>query len=826
MRRIIKALIRFIFFAVPLILVVAGGGFFWMARSLPPLTGSMNLPGLAGPVTITRDQNGVPHIEASSMDDVFSGLGFAHAQDRLWQMEVSRMAAQGRLSEMFGETTVDTDIWLRSMGIYEASQASYEALPSAGQDALKAYAAGINAWIGREGRAFASKLPPEFVILGHSPEIWEPAHTIGVIKMMSITLGANSRFEVFRLSFARIGLTAEEIDDLLPPGPGDNPPPLPDLTRLLGLESGPLEIADDKKADIGPLELHDDARHGASNNWVISGDRTTTGQPLLANDPHLSLAAPSIWYLAHLRISDESGSQNLVGATLAGAPIVLLGRNDHIAWGFTNTASDVQDIFVEKINPDNKNEYLTPDGWKPFGSQRETIAVRGGDETVFDRRWTRHGPVLPTDYRNIGDYLPAETVASFQWVALAKDDTTLMSGINLWDATTVSEFQEAMVDYVTPMQSMVVADMSGNIGLIAPGRVPIRDPENLVMGRAPVPGWDSRYDWQGMIPFDRLPRQTNPPAGAIGTANAKIVGPDYPYFLTFDWEEPWRQDRIDKLIVDDRQPQSPDMSRSTQADVFSSAFAAIGPTMIGLIEGKKDVDPETMALLKNWDYTMVRDSAAPLIFLAWVRESMIGIFEDDLGPTFEPWFRARAGVMENVLAGRTARNWCDDRTTPGEESCADVLAIGFGRALVDLEQRYGSDRGKWKWGAAHLTAGEHTPFSKVPILNPFFAVQVESPGGPFTLDRGVTRLSDPKKPFISVSGSSFRGIYDFADLDNSTYIITTGQSGNLFSRHYRDFAVPWSNVESIFIPVDPASYEAAIVGRWQLVPKPNSENGM
>lgn len=819
MRRIIKALIRFIFFAVPLILIVAGAGFFWMARSLPPVSGSISLSGLAGPVTISRDQNGVPHIAASSINDVFSGLGFAHAQDRLWQMEVSRMAAQGRLSEMFGDATIETDIWLRSMGIFEASETSYDDLPETGQEALKAYAAGVNAWIEREGRSFASRLPPEFVFLGHSPDAWEPAHTVAAIKMMSVTLGANLPFEVMRLSFARLGLTSDEINDLLPPGPGDDPPPLPDLTELLELDSGPLEIEDEQRENADAFMFDDDTRRGASNNWVLSGARTTTGQPIVANDPHLSLSAPSIWYLAHLRVSDENGARNLVGATLAGSPLVLLGRNDHIAWGFTNTASDVQDIFVEKINPDNDAEYLTPDGWAEFGSQRETIKVRGGDDVVFDRRWTRHGPVLPSGYRDIGSYLPDGTVATLQWVALARDDTTLMSGINLWDSKTVADFQADMIDYVTPMQSMVVADKNGDIGLIAPGRVPIRSPENLVMGRAPVPGWDSTYDWQGMIPFAGLPRRNDPDSGVIATANAKIVDPDYPYFLTFDWEEAWRQDRIDALVVDDLQPQSPENSRSVQADVFSTGFAAMGPQMVELIAGKKNVDPQIVALLGDWDYQMIRESAVPLIFMAWVRESMIGIFKDDLGPTFDPWFRARANVMINVLAGRTARNWCDDRTTPGEESCADVLAESLERALVDLEQRFGADRTKWQWGEAHLTSGEHTPFGKVPVLKRFFDVQVASPGGPFTLDRGVTRLRDSKSPFINVSGSSFRGIYDFANLDNSTFMITTGQSGNPFSKHYRDLAVPWSDVESIRIPVDPASYDATIVGSWQLVPQ-------
>ena len=678
MRRILKALIRLIFFAVPLILVAAGAGYVWMARSLPPLSGTASISGLAEPVTISRDENGVPHIVGSTVNDVLSGLGFAHAQDRLWQMEVSRMAAQGRLSEMFGEPTVDTDIWLRSMAIYEAAEESFNALPEEGQAALRAYADGVNAWLDREGRAFESRYPPEFVILDHTPAAWTPTDSLAAVKMMSVTLGANMPHEIIRLSFARLGLSADEINDLMPPGPGDNPPPLPDLTALLGLESGPLEPATDNRAMADPFQMDELARKGASNNWVLAGDRTTTGSPVVANDPHLGLTAPSIWYLAHLRVSESGAARNLVGTTLAGAPLVLLGRSDSFAWGFTNTASDVQDIFVERVNPDNSDEYLTPDGWTPFESQAETIKVSGGEDVEFTRKWTRHGPVLPDTYRSLGDYLPPDTVAALQWVALARDDTTLMAGINLWSARTVEDFQSSMADYVTPMQSMVVADTDGNIGLIIPGRVPVRHPDNLVMGRAPVPGWLAEYDWQGFIPFNGLPRENNPSNGAIGTANAKIVGPDYPYFLTFDWEEPWRQDRVKNLVVDNPAKQSVATSRDVQADVYSPAFAAIGPLMYALVEEQGGADPDILSMLKSWDYQMVRDSAAPLVFLAWFRESMIGIFSDDLGEAFDPWFRARGNVMNNVLAGRTTRNWCDDRSTAGEEQCGPGAGRGPG----------------------------------------------------------------------------------------------------------------------------------------------------
>lgn len=820
MRRILKALIRFIFVAVPIIVIVLGLGLVWLMRSLPPASGSMVMAGLTGPVTISRDANGVPHIVGSSVEDVVAGLGFAHAQDRLWQMEVSRIAVQGRLSEIFGEPTVDSDIWLRSMGLFDASESSYQDMPEQGQTILQAYASGVNAWLQREGRSFASRLPPEFVVLGHRPEPWKPEHSIGTLKMMSVTLGANAGDEVLRLAFARLGLTAEEMDDLMPPDPSETPPELPDIGALLGLETGPLPSESDNRQAGGRFFFADrDMPRGASNNWVLSGDRTTTGQPLLANDPHLGLTAPSIWYLAHLRVEDGAGVRNLVGATLAGSPLILLGRSDHLAWGLTNTGTDVQDIFVERVNPDNPEEYLTPDGWQSFGVREETIRIRGGDERRFTHRWTRHGPVLQDSYRSIGSYLPENTVAALQWVALARDDNTMISGLDVWNAKTVQEFQAAMADYVTPMQSIVIADTDGNIGLIAPGRTPLRDPQNRVMGRAPVPGWDAMFGWKGTIPFSGLPRQLNPANGAIATANSKMVGPDYPYLLTFDWEEPWRQERIDTLVVNNGDAQSPEWMRRVQADVHSTGFAAFAPDMIGLVEGRADIDTDVVAQLKVWDYDMTRDSTEPLIFMAWMRESMIGIFEDDLGPVFESWFKARGLVMQRVLTQQTARDWCDDRRTSGAETCADMLAQSLSRALLDLEQRYGSDRSDWKWGLAHVSAGQHTPFSNVPILRDFFQVQVPSPGGPFTVDRGATPIDDAAAPFINRSGSSFRGIYDFADLEKSTFMITTGQSGNVFSRHYRDLAAPWADVEAITIPTDPQTYQPTIAGSWQLTPQ-------
>ncbi|PWW04510.1 penicillin amidase [Hoeflea marina] len=828
MRRLFKVLIRLILVLVPILVMAAGAGMLWMSRSLAPLDGSIEIVGLSGPVSIARDSEGVPHIAGETRGDVAAGLGFVHAQERLWQMEVSRMAGKGRLSEMFGKATIGTDIWLRTMAIDKAAEASMAVIDADTMAMLEGYSRGVNAWMDRNPQSFSSKLPPEFVILGHQPEPWTPVDTLICLKMMSVQLSENAGDEVLRLAFARMGMSEAEANDLMPYLVVDTPPPLPDLTPLLGLDTTPLGAPVTKaEAGSGASGLGANSYAmidavmgtGASNNWVVSGSRTQSGKPVLANDPHLGLMAPSIWYLAHLEVTSELGEpRHLIGASLPGSPYVLLGRNNDIAWGFTNTATDAQDIFVERVNPDNADEYLTPSGWAKFGAQEEVIKVHGAPDTVFTRRWTRHGPVLPASYKKLDKLLPENSVAALQWVALASDDTTANAGPRLFTFRTVSDYQDGMEPFLTPMQSMVVADTTGNIGLIAPGRVPVRDPANQVMGRAPVPGWNAIYDWRGFVPYAELPRLTNPPVGAIGTANTKIVGPDYPHFLTFDWDEPFRQQRVDTLVINAREKHTPEISREAQADVYSAAFVGLKGRFARALAGKQltTLQQGLLSRIEAWDGQMTADKGEPLIFLAWVRHMMINTFSDDLGPVFDDWFKPRINVLSRLVDGGTARNWCDVKDTPDEESCDALLIASLDDAVADLRARYGDNIDAWRWGTAHVQRGAHQPFAEVDWLAGFFNVDVEAGGGPFTLDRGVTHLENDNAPYVGTNAASFRGIYDLSDLDKSTFIQTTGQSGNVFSRHYRDMAQRWADVKSITIPTTGAG---DVEGHWQLTPE-------
>jgi penicillin amidase len=564
---------------------------------------------------------------------------------------------------------------------------------------------------------------------------------------------------------------------------------------------------------------------GASNNWVVAGARTRSGKPLLANDPHLGLTAPSVWYLAHLALEQAGAAPvNVVGASLPGVPLIVLGRTDALAWGYTNTGADVEDIFIEKLNPDNGAEYLTPEGWRTFVREPMAIVVKGVGVRHLERRRTRHGPVLPGFYRGLEALLGPGHVAALQWTALSDDDTTLAVGLLAPGLKTVADYMERMQRYLGPMQNMVVADASGHIGLIAPGRVPLRDPANTVAGRAPVPGWDARYDWKGYVPFQDLPRLMDPPQGAIGTANTRIVAANAAQHLTFDWDPAFRQRRIEELIIAaGRGPHDLNSMRQAQADVLSLAITRLQPLMTAAAQIGEKVDQQLLDQLTGWDGSMRADLPEPLIFTAWLREAVRAIYHDDLGFAFDRFWGPRATALIRLLEGRaTGRDWCDDRTTLPRKSCGAVLAAALASAVEDLERRYGKDRSKWRWGDVHQAHSEHRPLGAVGKIAglldvaAIFNISVASPGDDYTLDVGRMDFTS-SEPFANRHAASYRAIYDFADLDRSLYMHTTGQSGNAFSPFYRSFAERWAKVDYIEIATKPDRILA--LGTWTLTPK-------
>ena len=806
-RRIVKKLAWLIL--ALLILASAFGIWYWRA-SLPKVDGSLKLTGLHAAVDIVRDHNGVPHIYAKNSDDAFYALGFVHAQDRLWQMEMNRRIAAGRLSEILGAGALDTDRFLRTLGVARNAARIWEHLAPDAKEALEAYARGVNAFIDSHGQA----LPPEFYLTGApAPEHWKPVDSIGWQTMMAWDLGANWTQELLRMRLSQ-RLTLAQINQFLPPYPGEAPLPTRDYTGLYRELAGTTQqlAAVEKNAPPSLVEGM------GSNNWVVAGSRSESGKPLLANDPHLGLAAPALWYFAHL----SAPGLNVIGATLPGIPGVVLGHNDRIAWGFTNTAPDVQDLYIERINPDNPKQYQTPDGWLDFDVHSETIKVKGKPDVVLEVRNTRHGPVL-TGTIPILAKAPVDAkkyAIAFQWTALRDDDLTMQAGLHIDRAGNWQEFLAAVRDFSSPQQNMVYADVDGNIGFIAPGKVPIRKADNDLKGLAPAPGWDARYDWDGFIPFEALPQQYNPAGQKMVTANQKIVPDDYPYFITSEWTLPYRAKRIGDLL-DARPKHNLDSFAAIQKDVVSLAAQELLPLMRKAAPHTED-GKAALAMLADWNGEMLADRPEPLIFNAWAKELSHEIFADKLGEDLmgDYWeLRNVQAGMVNVLKNVDgAASWCSKTGAVDPQACIALLDSSLDAAVADLKKCFGKDPHAWRWGDAHQARSEHQPFAKVELLAPIFDISIASPGDTYTVDVGRYNLRDKDKLFTNHHAPSMRALYDLADLENSRFMHSTGQSGNVLSSHYADFSLRWANVDYLPMATKRETVEKDKMGTLTLNP--------
>lgn len=808
MTKVLKWIGLALFFAA---MLLATGLIWYRSASQPQLSGKLTIAGLSAPVDIVRDAEGIPHIYAQSIADAGFALGFVHAQDRLWQMEMNRRIAAGRVAEILGVNALPTDRFLRTLGIRRNAEKILANLPLESRAMLEAYSRGVNAYLAnRKG-----PLPPEFIITGAPvPAAWQAADSLSWQTMMAWDLGANWSQEILRMRMAQ-RLTLEQITQFLAPYPGDAPLKTQDYTKLYSRMSGVAQ----QLAAVAEVAPPSYVQGMGSNNWVVAGSKSETGKPLLANDPHLGLSAPSLWYFAHL----SAPGLNVIGATLPGLPGVALGRNDRIAWGFTNTAPDVQDLFIERIDPNRPRQYQTPTGWAGFQARMETIRVKGQPDVQMEVRETRHGPVISGVLPMLDKDGPdtQKYAVAFAWTALRPDDMTFHAFTLLNRAGNWEEFKEAMKSFHSPQQNVAYADVDGNIGFVAPARVPIRKPENDLKGLAPAPGWESRYDWAGFIAFDDLPRRFNPRVQQIATANEKIVGKDYPHFITSEWDLPYRAMRIAELLAA-RPRHNLESFAAMQKDDVSLAAKELIP-LLRETKARSERAREFLARLGAWDARMDANRADPLILHAWLREASRRIFADELGRDLMQDFWAHRNfhrAMANVLQDVDGQaKWCHEvRRKGAQPSCGDLLAEALESALADLDKRYGS-MAKWDWGSAHAARSEHRPFGKVPALAWLFDIRLPSPGDAFTINVGRNNLRDEEEPFTSRHAASLRALYDLADLENSRFIHSTGQSGNVFSPLYRNFAERWVKAEYVPMRTRRETVEKNSLGVLKLSPQ-------
>ncbi len=790
--------------------------FFYLASTESQQSGKRVIQGVIDPVTISFDLADIPHIKANSPSDAIFALGYIHATERSWQMEINRRLASGRLSEILGTDTVPIDRFMRTIGIKRSADRQLDRYPIEAKRLLQAYADGVNAGNASLGWA----LPIEYFLTRSKPGYWSSSDSVAWMLMMSLDLGGNWQKELQRLELSQY-LTTEEIWQVFPPYTKGEPVTQMDFAKFYK----DLKIFNSKRQNKSITEtVIDDEEHASStsslpgndfvlnkllpggnegigsNNWAISGKKTASGKPLLANDPHLGLSTPAIWYFAHL----DAPGLNVIGATIPGIPAVVLGRTDKFAWSFTNTGPDVQDLYIEKLDSEKKGMYRGPDGPLSFRVHQEIIDIKDRPPLRFLVKDSRHGPIISDAYQRAKNIIDTDRFAlSLRWTALDVENQSVVGLLEMNRSINLDSFKEALRKNYAPMQNVVMADLEGNISYQAAGAAPKRTLHQGLYGVAPAPGWEKQHDWTGYIPFEQLPSSNNPNQGWIATANQQIISENNPNPLTGDWELPMRYERIASLIQK-KDRHDIDSMHAMQGDTFS--LGAV-PLLDLFKSSKPQHELGTMALniSKDFDGDMKSDSAAALIFNAWVDQltrrlfSRLGyIFKEEYGKR-----HFRDALLEQVKDPNSP--WCDKPETEQKETCSDASNEAYDKALDELVKSYGSNPQKWSWGNAHIAISEHRPFSKVPLLARLFNIETPIPGDTFTINVGKTELGQAINPYEVKQASSLRAIYDLSDLEQSSFIYQAGQSGWVQSKLYRNMNPLWAKNETLPLQMKPAT---------------------
>jgi penicillin amidase len=803
-------------------------------RPFPAIDGEMTINGLDGEVEIIRDESGIPHIYATTMRDLFLAQGFVHAQDRFWQMDTWRHIGAGRLSEMFGEDQVETDSFLRAMGWVDLAASQYTAATPAGRAALDGYTAGVNAYLSQRSPA---ELGFEYTVLelvnrNYTPEPWTTVDSLLWGKVMAWDLRGNMDNEIAR-ALLLDDFSPAEAALFYPPYPAENPVIVgnaaPRVTGA-GLDPPPVESLYTVGATLENIARVDRLTGGGgvglgSNSWVIGPERSATGAAILANDPHLGIRMPSIWYQIALHCQPKTVEcpLDVTGFSFAGMPGVIIGHNDRVAWGFTNLGPDVMDLYVERINPDNPYQYEVDGRWVDMEVRTEIIEVAGGDPVEATVRRTRHGPIISDDYGILEDFtdnsgvpLPDHYAVALRWTALEENPAIVDAALQLDLAQDFESFRDALRLFDVPAQNIIYADVEGNIGYQAPGRIPIRENWD---GRLMVPGWTDDYEWSGYIPFDELPSLYNPAEGYIVTANNPVVDDSYPYLLTTDWNYGDRAYRIVEMIEADASIDLDEVA-AMQLDNHNRNADRLAPWFTALdLTGEDAAYVRAQEILAGWDHSNDAGSAGAAIFEAAWRHFLRLAFHDDLEEDLWPTGGARWSVaVAAMLELSNLRVW-DDSTTADVERRDDILRRAFIAGVDEVEDLLGGAPDDWEWGRLHgatfrnETLGE----SGVGLIENRFNRGPYPVAGGTDIVNAVGYYADEGYEVTWVP--SMRMIVDLGDLHNSRAIHTTGQSGHAYSAHYQDMIGDWVDGEYRPLHWDREEIERRAEGKLVLIPE-------
>ena len=811
--------LRLLLFFLILIIGFAGLAFYWtFYKPLPDYETTLKLDGLQQETDIHWDEFGVPHIYATNEHDLYYAIGYVHAQDRLWQMTLSQIAAEGRFAEFFGEDLIEYDKYQRTLGFWRTAQKlEREVLSEEERSILQSYSDGVNAFIDKNG----NRLPVEFALTGIEPIRWSPTRSLAMIRLMGWELNMSWWSEV-TYNYLKSTLPPEKFEELRL-GWDEGAPTTLDDAESIGLTTAALMPMLNQEINKRKL-LQMEGSHVGSNAWVISSAKTNTGYPMLAGDPHLGLDMPGKWYEVHLSLNDK----NVSGVTFAGVPGIVLGQNESMAWSFTNIMADDTDFFLEAVDPEDLGRYVVDStsmgnvAYESFSKIREIIKVKDSDDQSIEIRFTKHGPVISDIYPASG--LVANQVISMQWTGYEmSNEFRTMYQIN-W-AENFQDFKDALPHYGVPGQNFMYGDREGNIAMYSVAKLPIRSGDKITMRR----GWVPEDDWQGTIPFEEMPRVINPEKGWIANANNKLTTSNYPHYIATFWEPPSRMERISQRLTETQKLRAEDMI-SIQNDSYSAFAAEITPVLLNVIQSRNEYDFSLpVSYLENWDYKYDRNSTAATIFDLWFMNFVRNTLQDEFGEEAYDNFVAHELMPVRTLTGllQDSSLFFDNVNTPELETKSDIVIKSMQDAIVFLSDSLGSEPFEWRWEQLHTITFEP----------PLFAEAAEDPNAPGALKLIVgNMLSDGPfpvpghgmspnngqyswdKPFEMVLGPSVRRIVDLSDLRSSKSVIPTGQSGNPLSMHFGDQTELWLNGQYRTFYQDSALFRQAEIRTMTLVP--------
>lgn len=760
--KILIGILSILFFLI-IALIIFGN--IIIRKSWPKINGKITINGIQEPVEIIRDKFGVPQIYAKNYKDLLFSQGYVHAQDRLWQMEIDRRLCKGTFSEFIGSATIDLDRYMRTIGLYRGAVQSYEILDPTTKEYLNAYASGVNAFI----NSSKNHLPIEYTIFGFKPEPWTPIDTIAWTNMLSLQMGLNFNLEILYAEvLSKLGIDRAKQ---LFPSPSENTPPIISSQTELYQSFKSIENNNDNDFSIVAGRFGKSFSNWGSNNWVVDKNHSESSSAFLCDDTHLGLMMPSAWYENGL----HCGDYDCIGFSLPGVPYIIMGHNNYIAWGITNLDPDVQDLYIEKL--DNSKE---PTTYEYKGKKlnieviNENIPVKGGDSVNLKIYFTVHGPIINNIFKGLKEAEPT----ALRWT-LYEGSEAFKSLILLNHAKNWDEFKKSLIHWDTLSQNFVYADVKGNIGYQAAGKIPIRNKNHK--GNLPVPGWSGEYEWLGYIPFEKLPSIYNPSKGIIATANNRVMD-NYPYQICSEHFSGYRIQQIDKLLNSKEKFSIKDMQKF-QTDVYSLAAEGLRPYFIN-IKTTDEFQEKILKYLKDWDLNMDIDSIGATIFETWYIKTIENVIGDELSDIKDNYLRSTWIQKDVPMLARWMKDrnnlWFDDINTSEIENREDIIYRSFVDAIKILIEKFGKNPENWKWGKVHKTTLVHLPIGQSgnKILEKIFNIVIEAPGGNSTINQSMYYRWGP--PFAVFHGTSQRMIIDTGNFDNMLVINSTGQSNHVF----------------------------------------------